>query len=316
MGFLVPALVSAGLDSVRTTVLNELTSRVDGQPYGRANQRLFELAFPEPHPYFGFVVGRSADIRAATVDNVVRFYKSYYVPENAVLVFVGDVTPLTLKVLVRRFFGSLPRGANQAFVVEHGTSGSEGGNTVREVLEDSVAVPRVTVGWRVPPAFHAGGEDVSLDILALLLGDPSFGLLPQRLIEADHLVTSATCEHRRLRLSGLFRCDLLLRDRVDTAQVEVAFNRVLADLVEATPPAEVAAARVAWRANQLRKQEDILERARAIAWYAIVGGDATRATRDAIAHDEVTPAALGQVVGRYLQVGRRYTVIVNPRREP
>jgi zinc protease len=315
MGFLTEALTPAALEAAKATVLNELNERVGSRAYGRAEQRLFELAFPAPHPYFGFVLGRPADVRSATMAGLIRFFEAYYAPANAVLVVVGDVTPAAVQSLVQRYFGSLP-GNRRAIPVPRVPLPHADSAPVREVLEDSVAAHRVTVAWRVPPVFTTAGVDAVFDILAVLLGDLRFGLLPQRLVEEQQLLSNARCEYNRYRLGSLFACDLTLRDGVDAGRAEAAFDRVLRDLANPLPSGEIVAARVAWRAEQLRRQENILERARMLAWYAIVAGDASRAVGDAAAHAEVSSAAVARVVTTHLLGRHRYTVIVKPGQKP
>jgi zinc protease len=313
MGFLVPALTPERLQSAKESVLNELNERVTGVPYSRAEQRLYELAFPAPHPYFGFVLGNPDDIRAATIADLGRFCTSYYAPANSVLVLVGDVTPTAVRPLLEKYFGNLPGGRRLPAIAPTSISRDM---PAREVLEDEVSATRVTFGWRVPGAFDPSGEDVTLDILAVLLGDARLGLLPKHLVRDRQLLSEARCTYGRNRVGGMFSCDLTLRDRVEVAQVEAEFDRLLGELGREPPAAGVAAAGVAWRADQLRKQENMLERSRRLAWYAVVAGDAAHAVRDAAAHAKVTPASIGRVVTAHLPAGKRYTIVVNPRRKP
>ncbi len=78
MGFLLPGLTAEKLENQRQVVMNERRQRVDNQPYGRAMERLFELLFPEDHPYRWPVIGWMEDIEAATLDDVRAFFSTYY----------------------------------------------------------------------------------------------------------------------------------------------------------------------------------------------------------------------------------------------
>ena len=51
------------------------------------------------------------DLSAASLGDVVEFFKTYYVPNNASLVIAGDIDPATLRPLVEKWFGDIPRGA-------------------------------------------------------------------------------------------------------------------------------------------------------------------------------------------------------------
>jgi zinc protease len=311
MGFLVPALTEAHLQAQKNDVLNELRQITD-RPYGRADRRLVELAFPSPHPYFGNVAGREPDINAATLAALGRFFTTYYVPANAFIVIVGDVSAEKVRPLLEKYFGSLPAGRPPASM--SAPMVPRGDAPVREGMDGDAPAPRVSVAWRVPPAFTGNfDDDVALDILAIVLGDKRFGAIANRMMRDQPLLVDVACENDSRRLGGLFHCDLTLQDGASMSHVEAAFDRVLADLARHPPSDLLEAARVAWRARRLREDQNYLGRARSLAWYAVVAGDPARADADATAHDLVTPAAIGRVIKQHLLVGRRYVVTATPR---
>src|SRR5438045_4267905 len=73
----------------RDVVKEERRMRVDNQPYGRLNEIIYDQAFTT-HPYKHATIGSMADLEAASIDDVLDFYHTYYVPSNATLVLVGD----------------------------------------------------------------------------------------------------------------------------------------------------------------------------------------------------------------------------------
>jgi zinc protease len=312
MGFLVPALTEERLQAQKNDVLNELRESVYGDPYGRADKRVFELAYPSPHPYFGRVIGLEADIDAASIARVVHFFETYYVPANAVLVVVGDVSPGELRPLLERYFGGIPGGRAPPLPSPRMTPIEEppGG----EAMAGDVGATRISYAWPVPPVFSSDHtEDAALDILEALLGDQRFGIVPRRMMQEQPLLADVKCINNRLRLGGLFRCDLTLPPHGNPARVRAAFDAVLADLARSPPSREIDAARVAWRANMLRDDQSYLSRSRSLAWYAVVAGDAARAASDMAAHDQVTPEEVGRAVETHLLAGRRYVVTVAPK---
>jgi zinc protease len=178
MGTLTQALTQEKLDNQREVVKNERRQSYDNQPYGTRFEKIQEALFPEGHPYHHDVIGSMADLTAATREDVTAFFKTYYAPNNAVLVVAGDIDVLQVKSLVRKYFASIPRGpavpklANMSLPpivgVEH-----------REVVNDSLAVaPGVFIGFRVPSATDPRAPRVSL------LGDVIGGGKSSRLYEA------------------------------------------------------------------------------------------------------------------------------------
>ena len=73
----------------REVVKEERRMRVENQPYGRLNELIYDNAF-SVHPYKHPTIGSMNDLEAASVDDVRDFFRTYYVPNNATLVLVGD----------------------------------------------------------------------------------------------------------------------------------------------------------------------------------------------------------------------------------
>ena len=148
MGFLLPALTEQQLATQREVVMNERRQRVDNQPYGRAFERLHELLYPPDHPYHWPVIGTLEDIAAARLDEVAAFFKTFYAPNNAVLTLAGDFSPGRALESVERYFGPIPRGpeVSPPAVALPRLDGER-----RAVVEDDVRLPRVYLGYRVPP---------------------------------------------------------------------------------------------------------------------------------------------------------------------
>jgi zinc protease len=83
--------------------------RVDNQPYGRLNEIVYDHAFTV-HPYKHPTIGSMADLEAASIDDVRDFFKTFYVPNNATLVLVGDFDSKEALKLVEQYLGRIPAG--------------------------------------------------------------------------------------------------------------------------------------------------------------------------------------------------------------
>src|SRR4051794_39967741 len=92
----------------REVVKEERRMRVDNQPYGRLNEIIYENAFAV-HPYKHSTIGSMVDLEAAAIEDVRDFFQTYYVPENATLVLVGDFDVAQAKDLVTQYFGRVPK---------------------------------------------------------------------------------------------------------------------------------------------------------------------------------------------------------------
>src|SRR5215212_5980513 len=83
------AVTQANLDNQRSVVQEERRLRVDNQPYGKTFEALFDTAY-DNFAYKHSTIGSMADLNAASVEDVQQFFKTYYAPNNATLVLVGD----------------------------------------------------------------------------------------------------------------------------------------------------------------------------------------------------------------------------------
>ena len=94
----------------REVVKEERRMRVENQPYGRLNEIIYDQAFTT-HPYKHPTIGSMHDLEAASVDDVRDFFRTYYVPENATLVLVGDFDTKEALGLVTQYLGRVPKAS-------------------------------------------------------------------------------------------------------------------------------------------------------------------------------------------------------------
>jgi zinc protease len=190
MGSLLETLTKEKLDNQREVVKNERRQGVDNQPYGTWLEKTGESLFPESHPYHHSVIGSMADLSAASVDDVRTFFKTYYAPNNAVLVVAGDIDAAQVKAMVRKYFGPIPRGPAPPKLANM-TVPTVIGREQRIVIQDALApAPRVIAAYRVPPVKDRRAQAVS--ILANIIGGGSSSRLDETLVRKQEIATSVT----------------------------------------------------------------------------------------------------------------------------
>ncbi len=172
MGTLTETLTKAKLDNQREVVKNERRQSVDNQPYGTWLEKTGAYVFPAGHPYHHSIIGSMDDLSAASVDDVKKFFKTYYAPNNAVLVIAGDFDVAQAKTLVRKHFGWIPRGLPKP-ALANTTAPKLIGAEKREVVQDANAsAPQIYVSYRMPSARTNQAAAVSL-LSAVLAGGRS-----------------------------------------------------------------------------------------------------------------------------------------------
>jgi predicted Zn-dependent peptidase len=190
MGTLTETLTKEKLDNQREVVKNERRQSVDNQPYGSWLEKSEELMFPESHPYHHSVIGSMADLSAASVEDVRGFFKTYYAPNNAVLVIAGDIDVPQTKAMVRKYFGPIPRGPNPPKLANMSLP-TIIGREQRVVVQDALApAPRVYVAYRVPAEKDRRAPVV--DVLASVIGGGSSSRLDESLVRRQQIATSVT----------------------------------------------------------------------------------------------------------------------------
>jgi zinc protease len=109
MGHLLGAVTQEKLDRQRGVVQNE-KRQGDNQPYGLVEYKLGDALFPVGHPYRHSTIGSMADLDAASLGDVRKWFIDHYGPNNVVLVLSGDIDTAAARPRVERWFGDIPRG--------------------------------------------------------------------------------------------------------------------------------------------------------------------------------------------------------------
>ena len=113
MGYLLDTMTPETVDGQRDVVKNERRQSYENRPYGMASLVLDEMLYPEGHPYHWPMIGYMEDLTAASYDDVVEFFKTYYAPTNASLVVAGDIDSDRRRARwSRNGSATIPRGAD------------------------------------------------------------------------------------------------------------------------------------------------------------------------------------------------------------
>ena len=138
---------SIGVATQKGVVIEERKQSYDSRPYGTFMEELGKRAFTV-HPYRWQTIGSPEHILNSTFDDVYNFYKTYYVPNNAVLVVVGDFEEAQTKQMIEKYFAGIPRGTrsmNRPTIVEPPQT-----QEIRDVVYDKVQLPGIFMGYHAP----------------------------------------------------------------------------------------------------------------------------------------------------------------------
>ena len=252
MGHLLGGIDQAALDEQRGVVQNEKREG-ENQPYGQLEEVQAHTLYPAGHPYHHTVIGSMNDLDAASLQDVKTWFRTWYGPNNAVLVLAGDIDAKTAKEKVAKYFGDIPAGPSMAQPKVDVAPLAQAGRTV---LEDKVPQPLVQRVWNVAQAGTREADE--LDLFAQVLGGAADSRLDKRLVHEDKLADSVSTYNSSSQLSSNFAITAMVKQGVDPAKVEAIIDEELQRLLEDGPTdAELAQAKTVYRARFIRGIERI-----------------------------------------------------------
>lgn len=171
-----------GIETQRQVVKEERRQRIDNQPYGTVLEQTMSHLF-KVHPYRWPIIGSMAHLDAAQEEDYVNFYKTFYVPNNAVLSIAGDLNIDEAKKYINKYFGTIPTGTREIPrpTIKEPAMTAE----VRDTVYDNIQLPAVIQGFRIPAQ---GSEDYyAVDMLATLLSRGESSRFNKELVDKQEL---------------------------------------------------------------------------------------------------------------------------------
>ncbi len=216
----------------REVVKEERRLRSEDDPQGALVEALFAQAFLS-HPYHWPVIGWFADLDAMSLEDLQRHYDTFYSPNNATLVVVGDIKAEFLLPTIKRLFEPIPRGPSpkQTLPPEPEQRGER-----RFLLKREAQVPFVIMGFRVPN--YSSEDSYALDILESILSHGKSSRLYQSLVYDQKNSLAVGAEYSVLQTDpGLFYFYSLVNPSAKVEGVEEAIQHEILRL-QNEPPSE------------------------------------------------------------------------------
>lgn len=311
MGFLLPALTIEKLDNQRDVVRNERRQNYEIRPYAKGRKVVNEAVWPQGHPYHHLTIGTHEDLAAATLDDVVTFFKTWYVPNNATLAVAGDFDVDQTKAWIEAYFGPIPRGAQPTPVTE-----AEAPLPAAQTheLTDAVQAARVQWVWRSAPFFAPG--DADLDVLSSVLTAGKSSRLYKRLVFEDRIAKDVSAYQASRGLGSTYNIVATVAPGHTVEEVQAALQDELDRFLEQGPTeAEVAQAKNGWQKSFFQRLERVAGRAGMLQNYNHFMKDPSYVGKDLQRYLDVTPASLQGWARATLVDAHRVEVIIRPQAE-
>src|SRR5262245_3027878 len=296
MGFLLPAMTQEKLDNQRDVVMNERRQSYENRPYGLVHEAVLTALYPAGHPYSWPTIGSMTDIAAATLEDVARFFRRWYGPNNATLAIGGDFESARALELVERWFGALPSGPPVARPAPEPARLAE---SCRLVLEDRVQQPQLTLVWPTVPLGHP--DEAALDLLADVLSANRSSVLDRALLIDQSLATLVTIGHAAQERAGSLAVNLRPHAGVTLTRLEARVEELLAGLAaEGVDPRRLARLKRRREGELFRALETSAARTSRLGFDNLFHGDPGRIALELERRRGVSPEEVRDVLRRYV----------------
>jgi predicted Zn-dependent peptidase len=310
MGWMVEAMTQEKLDNQRDVVKNEKLERYDNQPYGDWLERMQALVWPRDHPYRHTIIGSMEDLDAADLDDVASFFQTYYVPDNAVLTVAGDVEVEHAFDRVDAWFGEIAAGGGIPPIPGEIEVELPMEAAVVESVEADVPLPRVMLGFRIPP--YTDEAFPALDAASSILAGGRAARLYRRLVRTGIARDAFAYAFPLVTGASFFLVGATGFPDSDPETLVGALRDELQEMKNADE-SEVARGLVLEEARLLRSLEHLGERADRISMNTMHFDRPERVTEELEILRSVTARDVQEAASRWLAHDRHATLIYHPR---
>jgi len=295
--------------SERAVVEEEFRQSILAPPYGKFSYMMQQKSFVS-HPYKRPGIGSIADLDAATVENVQKFHTTYYRPDNATLLVVGDFDPRQFDAWVDKYFGSIQKPDLPLPRVQT----KEGERTGEKRFTEygaNVPLPAVGITYLVP---SEKSEDApALTMADIILSQGRSSRLYQSLIYQQQVAQSTNANADLREDAGLFELTAIVAAGKKPEDAEVALRAEIKKLQD-TPvsAAELEKAKNQIITSQLRQRETNNGKANALGRAAVLLGDPNRVNTALEKLQAVTAADVQRIANKYFTDKNRYVFFYLP----
>lgn len=286
----------ANFKSERQVVEEERRLRVDNSPYGRAQEDLYAAAFTV-HPYHHTTIGSIADLDNATVEDVRAFHNTYYRPNNATMVIVGDFAPAEALAWAEKYFEGIPRSPSP---IPRVSIKEPPQTAVRNVTKSypGVPLPAIIEGFKMPAQFTP--DSYPLNLASNILAGGESSLLYQSLVYKDRIALESVGFGNFTEDPNLFWVLAIMNPGHTAEEGEKALDSVLTQ-VKSQP---LSSSQLEKAKNQqisafILGRETDQEKADAIGEAAVIGKNPNLVNTGLERYEAVTAAEIQRVADEY-----------------
>jgi zinc protease len=293
----------------REVVKEERRMRVENQPYGRLNEIVYDHAFTV-HPYKHPTIGSMKDLEAASIEDVRDFFRTYYVPNNATLIVVGDFDTKQATGLVQEYLGRIPKSAKP---VPRDIPQEPPHTRERRVrVEENWPLPAVVVAHHI--TFDGHPDSYPLHIASKVLSDGESSRIYRKLVYDKQLALAAFGGGNIIEDPNLFFAVAIVQPGKTTEQTIDALIAELERLkAEPISEAELQQAKNQFARDYILGRESNKDKASHLGHAVVIHDDIKTADGEFDIFMNTTAADVQRVARTYFKPENRLVLTIMPK---
>jgi zinc protease len=295
----------------REVVKEERRMRVENQPYGRLNEIIYDQAF-SVHPYKHPTIGSMHDLEAASVEDVRDFFQTYYVPENATLVLVGDFDTKEATALVTQYLGRVPKASRP---VPRDIPKEPPQTKERRVrLEENWPLPAVAVAHHI--TFDGHPDSYPLHIASKVLSDGQSSRIYKKLVYEKQIALAAFGGGNIIEHPNLFFAVAIVQPGHTPEEATAALIAELDRLRnEPISDIELQQAKNQFARDYILQRESNKDKASVLGHAAVIHNDIKTADGEFDIFQNMTAKDVQRVAQTYFKPENRLVLTIMPKGE-
>ena len=302
---------STAVESERGVVYSERRTSVDNDASDFLEENLFATAFVA-HPYGMPIIGWPSDIERWTIPDLQSYFRTYYAPNNATMLFVGDVTPEQIFALTEKYLEPIPAQPRPAPLrtVEPPQTGER-----RVVVRRPSPVPLLQVAFHAGPS--GGPDSEAEDLLETILTSGESSRLYRRMVDQDQVAVGVGSYLQRGFDPGLLVIYVTVSPDRGAAAAESSLVDELARIArDGVTDAELVKAKTMHTAAYWRSLKTIDGKAEALGSYEVFRGDYKELFRAPERYGKVTARSVQEAARRIFDERNRTVGVLIPEEAP
>jgi predicted Zn-dependent peptidase len=302
---------SIGIETQRGVVKEEKKERYDNTPYGTFLIESFKRAFTQ-HPYRWTPIGNFEHLNAASYNEFYEFYKTFYVPNNAVLTIAGNFNPQQATDLISKYFGEIPKGTRAIYrpnIVEPSRTAE-----IRDTVYDNIQLPGVFITYNMPA--YGAADYYAVDMLTTLLSGGESSRFYKTLVDGQQKALFVQAVSMPYEDPGAALVLAVPNSGVDPKMVELGIDSIINDVqTNLIPEAEFEKLRNKFENDIVSNFSTVEGKAEQLATCYTYFKDTKRANGELSEYLKVTREDIQRVAKKYFVPSNRVVLYYMPKKQ-